>query len=115
MKPDHKPRNQNNWQWRRDTNGVYVVPAFVGLGAPTGHVPRGVIVGLTRGNQTGQPRRPRYARIDCLQDARRPGGDEDDSGIKLKMLKVDAGAVANDVSCIPSDILGVPGGSPLDH
>ena len=92
-----------------DSNGVYVVPAFVGLGAPYWDMyARGTIVGLTRGANRNHVVRATleaiaYQTRDVLQAM------QDDSGITLKALKVDGGAVANDfLMQFQSDILGVP-------
>jgi glycerol kinase len=92
-----------------DSNGVYVVPAFVGLGAPYWDMyARGTIVGLTRGANRNHIVRATlesiaYQTRDVLQAM------EDDSGIPLKVLKVDGGAVANNfLMQSQSDILGVP-------
>ena len=91
-----------------DTNGVYVVPAFVGLGAPYWDMyARGTIVGLTRGANRNHIVRATLESIafqtrDVLQAM------QDDSGITLKALKVDGGAVANNfLMQFQSDILGV--------
>ena len=92
-----------------DTQGVYVVPAFVGLGAPYWDMyARGAILGLTRGSNRNHIVRATlesiaYQTRDVLQAM------EDDSGISLKSLKVDGGAVANNfLMQFQSDILGVP-------
>ena len=92
-----------------DTNGVYVVPAFVGLGAPYWDMyARGTIVGLTRGANRSHIVRATlesiaYQTRDVLQAM------QDDSGITLKTLKVDGGAVANNfLMQFQADILGVP-------
>lgn len=92
-----------------DTNGVYIVPAFVGLGAPYWDMyARGTIVGLTRGANRNHIIRAAleaiaYQTKDVLQAM------EEDSGIALKELKVDGGAVANNfLMQFQSDILGVP-------
>ena len=97
-----------------DTNGVYMVPAFVGLGAPYWDMyARGTIVGLTRGANRHHIVRATlesiaYQTKDVLQAM------EDDSGIKLKALKVDGGAVANNfLMQFQSDILGVPVDRPM--
>ncbi len=92
-----------------DADGVYVVPAFVGLGAPYWDMKaRGAILGLTRG--TTKPHLVR-ATLDslCYQTKDVLSAMEADSGIKLKALKVDGGAVANNLLMqFQSDILGVP-------
>lgn len=78
-----------------DTNGVYVVPAFTGLGAPyLDQYARGTIVGLTRGANKNHIIRATleaiaYQTYDVLKAM------ETDSGIKLKSLKVDGGACNN--------------------
>ena len=97
-----------------DTQGVYVVPAFVGLGAPYWDMyARGTIVGLTRGANRNHIVRATLESIafqtrDVLQAM------EDDSGITLKALKVDGGAVANNfLMQFQADILGVPVDRPM--
>jgi glycerol kinase len=92
-----------------DTNGVYFVPAFVGLGAPYWDMnARGAIVGLTRGATRAHIVRAALEAmayqtrdvIECMQK---------DSGIKAKELRVDGGATRNDFLCqFQADILGVP-------
>ncbi|HWQ07493.1 MAG TPA: glycerol kinase GlpK [Holophaga sp.] len=97
-----------------DTHGVYVVPGFVGLGAPYWDMyARGAIVGLTRGANRNHVVRATlesiaYQTRDVLEAM------ESDSGIKLKALKVDGGAVANNfLMQFQSDILGVPVDRPM--
>lgn len=78
-----------------DTNGCYMVPGFVGLGAPYwNQYARGCIVGLTRGVNANHIVRATLEAIayqvnDVLQAM------EEDSGIKLSGLRVDGGACAN--------------------
>ncbi|AGB41942.1 glycerol kinase [Halobacteroides halobius DSM 5150] len=91
------------------TDGVYVVPAFTGLGAPYWDMyARGTIVGLTRGTNKDHIIRATleslaYQTRDVLQAM------EADSGINLKELKVDGGAVANNfLMQFQADILGTP-------
>ncbi|MBM7686024.1 MAG: glycerol kinase [Epulopiscium sp.] len=91
-----------------DTNGVYVVPAFVGLGAPYwDQYARGTIVGLTRGAKKEHLVRATleslaYQTNDVLKAM------EEDSGITLKALKVDGGACANNfLMQFQADVLGV--------
>ncbi len=93
----------------KDTNGVYLVPAFVGLGAPYWDMyARGIIVGLTRGAKKEHIMRAAlesiaYQSCDVLEVIQK------DSGINLKKLKVDGGAVRdNFLMQFQSDILGVP-------
>lgn len=92
-----------------DNNGVYLVPAFVGLGAPYWDMyARGTIVGLTRGANRNHIIRAAlesiaYQTRDVLEAM------QEDSGIDLQTLRVDGGAVANDfLMQFQSDILGVP-------
>lgn len=92
-----------------DTGGVYVVPAFVGLGAPHwDQRARGTIVGITRGTTREHLIRATLEGIayqardvvDCL--AR-------DSGLRLDELRVDGGACHNDfLMQFQADLLGVP-------
>ena len=91
-----------------DTNGVYLVPAFVGIGAPYWDMyARGTIVGLTRGSKAEHIVRATleaiaYETRDVLEAM------EEDSGIKLQNLKVDGGAVSNNfLMQFQSDILNV--------
>ena len=92
-----------------DTNGVYLVPAFAGLGAPYWDMyARGTIVGLTRGANKNHVIRATlesmaYQTRDVLEAM------QEDSGIELETLKVDGGAVANNfLMQFQSDLLGVP-------
>ncbi len=92
-----------------DTHGVYMVPAFVGLGAPYwDQYARGAIVGLTRGANRDHIVRATLESIayqtrdvvDCM---------EKDSGIQGKELKVDGGASNNNfLMQFQADVLGVP-------
>lgn len=91
----------------KDTNGVYVVPAFAGLGAPYWDMyARGTIVGLTRGANRNHLIRATlesiaYQTRDVLEAM------QEDSGIKLATLKVDGGATKNNfLMQFQSDILG---------
>lgn len=91
-----------------DTNGVYVVPAFAGLGAPYWDMyARGSVMGLTRGANREHLVRATLESIayqvkDILEAM------QEDSGIKLKGLKVDGGASANNfLMQFQSDILDV--------
>ena len=92
-----------------DTNGVYMVPAFVGLGAPHWDMyARGAILGLTRGANKSHLIR---ATVESLAYQTKDVLDamEKDSNIKLAALKVDGGACANDfLMQFQADILGVP-------
>ncbi|MBR5969533.1 MAG: glycerol kinase GlpK [Lachnospiraceae bacterium] len=79
-----------------DTEGCYVVPAFTGLGAPYWDpYARGMICGLTRGVTKNHIIRAALESI-AYQSAEIMGAMEADSGIPLKLLKVDGSAAAND-------------------
>jgi glycerol kinase len=90
-------------------DGLYFVPAFVGLGAPYWDMyARGAILGITRGTTRAHIARAALESIayqtrdvlDCM---------EKDSGIKLKELRVDGGAAANSfLMQFQADLLGVP-------
>ncbi|WP_152396269.1 glycerol kinase GlpK [Paenibacillus guangzhouensis] len=91
------------------TEGVYVVPAFVGLGTPYWDSDaRGAVFGLTRGTTKEHFIRATleslaYQTKDVLMAM------EEDSGITLKSLRVDGGAVQNNfLMQFQSDMLGVP-------
>ncbi|WP_129139487.1 glycerol kinase GlpK [Modicisalibacter coralii] len=91
-----------------DAGGVYVVPAFAGLGAPYWDMyARGAIFGLTRGTRKEHIAR---ATLDSLAYQTKDVIDamQADSGIALKSLRVDGGAVANNVMMqFQADMLGV--------
>lgn len=102
------PESERYAEAVEDTNGVYLVPAFVGLGAPYwDQYARGTIVGLTRGTKKEHFIRAAleslaYQTYDVLKAM------EEDSGIKLSELKVDGGACANNfLMQFQSDVLGV--------
>ena len=92
-----------------DAGGVYMVPAFVGLGAPYWDMnARGMIIGITRGTKKAHLVR---ATLDSLAYQTRDvlGAMEADSGNRLATLKVDGGAVANNLLMqFQADLLGVP-------
>jgi glycerol kinase len=89
-----------------DTDGVYVVPAFAGLGAPYwNQYAKGTIFGLTRGSSNAHIARAAlesiaYQTYDVLKSM------EADAGIQIKELRVDGGATVNDqLMQFQSDIL----------
>jgi glycerol kinase len=91
------------------SDGVYVVPAFVGLGTPYWNSDvRGAVFGLTRGTSKAHFVRAvleslAYQTKDVLSVM------EEESGLPLKSLSVDGGAVANNLLMqFQSDLLGVP-------
>ncbi|MCP8617637.1 glycerol kinase GlpK [Salirhabdus salicampi] len=96
------------------TDGVYLVPAFVGLGTPYWDSDaRGAVFGLTRGTTKEHFVR---ATLESLTYQTRDVLDamEADSGIDLKTLRVDGGAVKNNfLMQFQSDILGVPVDRPV--
>ena len=91
----------------KDTNGVYVVPAFTGLGAPYWDpYARGAIFGLTRGVNSNHIIRATLESI-AFQTRDVLEAMQADSGIRLHALRVDGGAVANNfLMQFQSDILG---------
>ncbi len=91
-----------------DTDGVYMVPAFAGLGAPHwDSYARGTMHGLTRGTTAAHIARAALESI-AFQTADVVRAMEADSGIKLKQLRVDGGASINDLLMqFQADLLGV--------
>ena len=91
------------------TDGVYLVPAFVGLGAPHwDQYARGTIVGLTRGSTKAHIARAALEGI-ALQTVDVLKAMEADAGIRLKELRVDGGASSNDLLMqLQADLLNVP-------
>jgi glycerol kinase len=89
--------------------GVYVVPAFTGLGAPYWDPDaRGTIVGLTRGTGLAEIARATLESI-AFQVADVLDAMAADSGEHLGVLRVDGGAAANDLLLqLQADLLGVP-------
>jgi len=90
----------------KDTDGVYIVPAFAGLGAPHwNQYARGSIFGLTRGSSSAHIARAAldsiaYQTFDVLKAM------EADAGIQIKELRVDGGATVNkQLMQFQSDIL----------
>jgi glycerol kinase len=91
-----------------DNAGVYFVPALVGLGAPYWDpAARGAIFGITRGTSADHLARAALEAM-CYQTKDVLVAMQRDSGLKIKRLKVDGGAAANNFLCqFQSDILGV--------
>lgn len=90
-----------------DTTGVYIVPAFAGMGAPYWDpYARGTIVGITRGCEKEHFIRATlesiaYQTYDVLKAM------EEDAGVSIQALKVDGGASANDfLMQFQTDVLG---------
>ncbi len=92
-----------------DSGGVYMVPAFAGLGAPHWDpYARGLIVGLTRGSTAGHVARAAlesiaFQTMDVLEAMRA------DSDVAIEELRVDGGAAVDDMLMqFQADILGIP-------
>ena len=92
-----------------DNGGVYLVPAFAGLGAPHWDpYARGTIVGITRGTSSGHIARAALESI-AYQVADLLDAMAADAGIPLKELRVDGGAATNNMLMqFQADLLGVP-------
>jgi glycerol kinase len=90
-------------------DGVYFVPAFVGLGAPHWDAyARGTLIGMTRGTTRAHIARATLDAI-ALQSCDVLDAMRADSGITLSALRVDGGAAKNDLLMqIQADLLGVP-------
>jgi glycerol kinase len=92
-----------------DAGGAFLVPAFVGLGAPYWDpYARGAIVGLTRGTTRAHLVR---AAVEAMAYQTRDVVDamEKDTGRRLTELRVDGGAAVMDVLCqLQADLLGIP-------
>jgi glycerol kinase len=93
----------------KDNGGVYLVPAFAGLGAPHwDQFARGIIAGLTRGTTAGHIARAAlesiaFQTMDVMKAMRA------DSRMEIKELRVDGGAAANDTLMqFQADVLGIP-------
>ena len=91
-----------------DTDGVYFVPAFAGLGAPHwDQFARGTLVGLTRGTQSAHIARAAlesiaFQTVDVLEAMRT------DASLELSELRVDGGATANNLLMqVQADLLGI--------
>ncbi len=91
-----------------DNGGVYLVPAFVGLGAPYWDpYARGTIIGLTRGSTIGHIARATLESM-CYQTRDVLEAMSADSNVHVKTLRVDGGAVVNNLLMqFQADILGV--------
>lgn len=96
------------------TEGVYVVPAFVGLGTPYWDSEvRGAVFGLTRGTSKEHFVRATLESL-CYQTNDVLAAMEADSGIPFTTLRVDGGAVANNfLMQFQSDLLNVPVDRPV--
>ena len=108
------PESEDYAMQVESTEGVYMVPAFVGLGTPYWDTDaRGAVFGLTRGTTKAHFIR---ATLEALAYQTKDVVDVmiEDAGIELKTLRVDGGAVGNDLLMqFQSDILDVPVERPM--
>ena len=94
---ENTPETEKYASQVEDTDGVYIVPAFVGMGAPYwNQYARGTVVGLTRGCTREHFIRATlesiaYQAYDVIKAM------EEDAGVRLNVLKVDGGASANNM------------------
>ncbi len=105
---DTAPESENIASQVEDSQGVYVVPAFVGLGAPYWNdQARGAVFGITRGTSKSHFVRATLESL-AYQSRDLIEAMEKDSGISLTKLKVDGGAVKNSLLMqFQADILNV--------
>jgi glycerol kinase len=98
----------------RDSSGIYFVPAFSGLFAPHWRADaRGAIVGLSRYHTRAHLARATLEAI-CYQSRDVVEAMEEDSGVRLEVLRVDGGVTANDLCMqIQADVLGVEVSRPV--
>ena len=91
------------------SEGVFLVPAFAGLGAPHWDpYARGILIGLTRGSSAAHIARAALDSI-AFQSADLVRAMETDSGIELASMRVDGGAAANNILMqFQADLLAVP-------
>jgi glycerol kinase len=97
-----------------DTGGMYFVPAFSGLFAPYWRSDaRGAMVGLSRFHTKAHVARATLEAI-CYQSRDAVEAMEQDSGVKLDVLRVDGGVTANNLCMqLQADVLGVPVSKPV--
>ncbi len=106
---DTAPESEYHATSVESSDGVYVVPAFAGLGAPYWNMDaRGAVFGLTRGTSKSHLVRATLESL-AYQTKDVLSAMEQDSGIKLKSLRVDGGACANNfLMQFQCDMLNVP-------
>jgi glycerol kinase len=106
---EHASHSEDLARSVEDSGGVYLVPAFTGLGAPYwDERARGAVVGLTRGTTRAHVVR---AALESIAYQTREVVDcvESDAGLELEALRVDGGACENDfLMQFQADVLGVP-------
>jgi glycerol kinase len=102
------PQSEKMARSVKDNAGVYFVPALVGLGAPYwDQNARGGIFGITRGTNAGHFVRAALEAM-CYQTKDVLLAMQRDSGLKIRDLRIDGGAAANDFLCqFQADILGI--------
>lgn len=92
---ENSPESEEWAQRVKDTTGIYVVPAFAGLGAPYWNQnARGIVTGLTRGTSRAHFVRATLEAL-AYQTHAIVRAMEKDSGIRFRELRVDGGATAN--------------------
>ncbi len=106
---DHAPEVEALAASVQSSDGVYFVPAFVGLGAPHWDpYARGTIVGLTRGSTRAHIARATLEAI-AFQTRDVLEAIEEESGVRLESLRADGGAARNDLLMqIQADVIGRP-------
>ncbi|MBI4588874.1 MAG: glycerol kinase GlpK [Candidatus Rokubacteria bacterium] len=104
----HAAESQTLAESVEDTGGVYLVPAFVGLGAPYWDMyARGAILGITRGTARAHLVRAALEAI-AYQSRDVLEAMAQEAGVSLRSLRVDGGAAANDFLCqFQADVLDV--------
>ena len=104
----HASQSQDMAKSVEDNAGVYFVPALVGLGAPYwDQSARGAIFGITRGTHASHLVRAALEAM-CYQTKDVVDAMQKDSKLKIRSLKVDGGAVVNDLLCqFQAGILGI--------
>lgn len=102
------PQSEKMARSVKDNAGVYFVPALVGLGAPYwDQNARGSIFGITRGTNANHIVRAALEAM-CYQTKDVLGAMQKDLGLKIKDLRIDGGAAANNFLCqFQADILGI--------
>ena len=105
---EHASKTQAMAESVPDSGGVFVVPAFVGLGAPHWDpYARGTIVGLTRDTNRNHIVRASLEAV-AYQSAEVLSSISKDTGTSIKELRIDGGAAANDFLCqFQADLLGL--------
>jgi glycerol kinase len=104
----HAPQSEAMAASVADNGGVYFVPALVGLGAPYwDQNARGAVYGITRGTRASHLVRAALEAM-CYQTRDVVDAMRKDSGLNIKSLKVDGGAVTNNLLCqFQADLLGI--------